>query len=124
VSEQPKVHLDRDGRARCGRRPGVQVTADQADVTCGFCLNLVNGTHAIGNRQPDEPCGTASAYRRHYRNGEKPCRPCKQAESRRGQDSPAKKAYNARRRERYSAARAAGLTAREANRRKSLRRAA
>lgn len=26
-----------------------------------------------------QPCGTRAAYQRHYRNGEKPCRPCRDA---------------------------------------------
>jgi hypothetical protein len=34
-----------------------------------------------------QPCGTSSAYRRHYRHGEKPCTSCRQAESRRQEDA-------------------------------------
>jgi hypothetical protein len=79
----PKVHLDRgDSRARCGRPPGVQVTADEAEVTCAFCHGIINGTHGIGCRQPDQPCGTLAAYRRHHRHGEPPCRSCRQAKAR------------------------------------------
>jgi hypothetical protein len=33
-----------------------------------------------------KPHGTIAAYRRHYRLGEKPCEPCRQAESRRHAD--------------------------------------
>jgi hypothetical protein len=34
-----------------------------------------------------KPCGTASAYRRHLRHGEKACFSCRQAEARRRQDA-------------------------------------
>jgi hypothetical protein len=34
-----------------------------------------------------KPCGTLSAYRRHYRHGEKPCLACRQARSRQWQDT-------------------------------------
>ena len=86
MTAAPKVHLDRDGRARCGRNAGIPVTVDETAVTCQFCLNIINGTHGTGNRQPDEPCGTPAAYRRHHRHGEKPCRSCRQAEARRRED--------------------------------------
>jgi hypothetical protein len=71
----------------------------------------------LGIRYQDwqlSPHGTLAAARRHYRDGEKPCRACKQAEQRdwaeRGET------YNARARERYAQARAAGMSAREARR--------
>lgn len=35
---------------------------------------------------PTSPCGTDAAYRRHLRNGEKPCPGCQQAEARRRAD--------------------------------------
>jgi hypothetical protein len=76
------VHLDRDGRARCGSHGARQLTADETQVTCTRCLAIMNGTYGVGNRQPDQPCGTLAAYRRHYRNGSKPCRSCLQARAR------------------------------------------
>jgi hypothetical protein len=75
------VHLDRDGRARCGNCRATRL-GEARVVDCLMCLSIMNGTHALGNRQPDEPCGTVAAYRRHYRHGEKPCRSCRQAEAR------------------------------------------
>ena len=89
VTAPAKVHYDRDGRARCGRPQGVPVTASNAEVTCLFCLNLLNGTHGVGNRQPDNDwCGTPARYRWHLRHQGKPvrCEPCLQAERRRLQD--------------------------------------
>lgn len=85
-----RVHLDRDGRARCGNRAASQFTADREQVTCGTCLNIIDGTHGIGNRQPDEPCGTAAAYRRHRRRGERACPWCLAAERRRNADRRAR----------------------------------
>ena len=62
-----------------------------------------------------KPHGTPAAYRRHYRHGEKPCEACRQAESIRLAESAARSGYEARRRQWYRAARAAGLNSREAN---------
>ena len=121
----PKVHLDHDGLSRCGKT-GLPLTADKTAVTCLTCLNISDGTHGHGNRQTDSFHGTAARYRWHLRHEGKPvtCRRCLKAESRRAEDSPGRQARNARRRERYAAARAAGLTARQASQRKDLRRAA
>jgi hypothetical protein len=116
------VHFDRDGRARCGTRGWLQLTTAEDDVECRTCLNLIAGVHGVGNRKADpEPCGTPAAYRRHLRNEGKPvrCLSCLQAEARRNRDD-----INERRRGQYAAARAAGLSAREANLRRDLRRAA
>ena len=72
------------------------------------------------------PCGTPAAYRRHRRNGEKPCAACKRAEaqynSRRWADKA--EAVNAGRRERYAEWRAAGLSRNEAQAMKDRRPAA
>jgi hypothetical protein len=116
-----KAHFDRDDRARCGT-PGARLAAPGEDVTCLTCLNLMAGVHGTGNRKADpKGCGTPAAYRRHLRHNGKPvrCERCLKAESTRGRDT-----LNERRRERYAVARAAGLSAREADRRKDLRRAA
>jgi hypothetical protein len=120
----PRVHYDRDGRARCGRPHGVRLTPDETAVTCDFCLNLLAGVHAIGNRQPDSEHGTRARYRWHLRHEGPPvrCESCLQAERRRS--DRARDRDNARRRERYAEARAAGLTSRQASQRKDLRRAA
>lgn len=122
MTAPPKVHLDcDDGRARCGRPNPVLGT----DVTCRTCLNIAAGVHGHGNRQPDNDwCGTPARYRWHLRHEGKPvrCQPCLRAE--RIRDDRARDEYNARRRERYAEARAAGMTARQANARKNLRRAA
>ena len=118
-----KVHLERNGRARCGQ--GSWLSADVEAVTCATCRNITSGTHGHGNRQPDNDwCGTAARYRWHLRHEGKPvrCQPCLQAE--RIRDDRARDAYNARRRQRYAEARAAGMTSRQANARKNLRRAA
>jgi hypothetical protein len=77
------VHFDRDGRARCGTPWQVGLTADREAVTCGMCLNLLTGTHGIGNRRADlKPCGTIAAYRRHHRRGELLDESCRQARAR------------------------------------------
>jgi hypothetical protein len=64
-----------------------------------------------------KPHGTPAAYRRHYRNGTKPCEACRKAQSRQNADRLTQGGrtgeYEARR-ERYRAARAAGLGSREA----------
>jgi hypothetical protein len=118
----PRVHLDRDGRARCGQ--GAQLTASQEDVTCMKCADLIDGIHTLQVTRPSgyqwldvKACGTPAAYRRHLRLQGKPvrCETCLQGERRRAQDGPNREAFNARRRERYAAARAAGMSAREAN---------
>lgn len=67
------------------------------------------------------PHGTAAAYRRHLRHDEKPCDACTEAEARRQFARPGKDAWNARRRERYAAARAAGLSYDEAHAARSRR---
>lgn len=36
-------------------------------------------------------CGTSGNYRAHLRRGEKPCRSCRQAESRRQKDKPSQR---------------------------------
>jgi hypothetical protein len=119
------VHFDRDGNGlspRCGNRDWSQMTSDEAGVDCLTCLNLMAGVHGTGNRKADpEPCGTPAAYRRHLRHDGKPvrCERCLKAESSRGRDD-----VNERRREQYAVNRAAGMSAREANRRRDLRRAA
>jgi hypothetical protein len=115
------LHFDRDGTARCGT-PGARLTGDKADVTCQRCVAFLNGTYNIGIRWYDvKDCGTPAAYRRHLRRDGKPvrCERCLKAESSEGRD-----ALNERRREQYAVARAAGLSAREANLRRDLRRAA
>ena len=33
----------------------------------------------VTGRPPTAPCGTVAAYKRHRRNGEEPCQPCKDA---------------------------------------------
>lgn len=38
------------------------------------------GWRGRGHKTELKPCGTAAAYRRHLRAGQKPCRPCKSAE--------------------------------------------
>jgi hypothetical protein len=125
------VHFDRDGRARCGNRAARQFTDDREQVTCRYCANLLDGTHHVGVHHWDvEPCGTTAAYRRHLRREGAPvrCEPCLAAERRDSadnwQDDDWREAYNARRREQYAAARAAGMTAEQATRRKDQRRAA
>jgi hypothetical protein len=108
VTAPAKVHYDRDGRARCGRRNPV-LTRTKRKVTCRTCRNILAGTHGIGNRQPDNDwCGTTARYRWHLRHEGKPvrCESCLQAERRQTQDNPAREAYNARRRQRRAAARA------------------
>jgi hypothetical protein len=125
------VHFDRDGRARCGR-PNVTLSADREQVTCATCRNIIDGTHGIGNRKSEALHGTLAAARRHYRRGERNlryrCPSCWQAEQRasedKWQDDDWREAYNARRREQYAAALAAGASPREAQRRKDQRRAA
>lgn len=124
------VHFDRDGRARCGQRNAL-LTAELDEVTCRACLNLLNGTHHVEVHWADpKPCGTEAAYRRHLRREGAPvrCEPCLQAERRRNednwQDDDWREAYNARRREQYAAARAAGMTAAQATRAKDQRRTA
>jgi hypothetical protein len=119
----PAVHFNRNGRPRCGARPRVPLLADgESGVTCGHCTAHLNGTYGVGNRWCDpKACGTPAAYRRHLRHDGKPvrCEACLKAESERGRDT-----LNERRRERYAAHRAAGLSAREASLRRDLRRAA
>ena len=120
----PRVHHDAGGKPRCNT-PGAQLLGTGSDVSCARCLNILAGVNHGGIQQFDlKPCGTAAAYRRHLRNQGKPvrCERCLQAE--RIRDDRARDAYNTRRRERYAADRAAGMTARQASRRKDLRRAA
>jgi hypothetical protein len=62
-----------------------------------------------------KPHGTSAAYRRHYRQGTRPCEACRQAESVRIAESAASGGYEARRRQWYRAARDAGLDYRQAN---------
>ena len=57
------------------------------------------------------PHGTRAAYRRHLRHGERACERCLDAER---MGWAARPAYEERRRERYYAARAAGLSRDEA----------
>jgi len=48
----------------------------------------------LGIRHPDwqlRPHGTAAAYRRHHRRGEKPCESCRQFKARDMQDWKARK---------------------------------
>ena len=89
------VHFDRDGRARCGNPQAREVTADRQQVTCGICLNLLNGTHGTQVNRPNgyqwldvKPCCTPAAYRRHLRREGKPvrCESCLQAERRKHDD--------------------------------------
>jgi hypothetical protein len=91
------VHFERDdGRARCGNRQARDITADRQRVTCGICLNLLNGTHGTQVNRPSnlradldlKPCGTPAAYRRHLRRQGKPvrCESCLQALRRKYQD--------------------------------------
>ena len=50
-------------------------------------IRLINGSailvalalSACGGGGELAPCGTATACKRHYRNGEKPCEPCRLA---------------------------------------------
>lgn len=78
------VHFDRDGSGlspRCGHPGHLELTSEEAGVTCVMCLNLMAGTHGVGNRRADlKPCGTTAAYRRHLRHDGKPvrCRTCLQ----------------------------------------------
>jgi hypothetical protein len=77
------VHLEQDGRPRCGTPWPVAVTADENEATCTFCLNLARGTHHVGTSRLDlKPCGTLAAYRRHHRRGERVCESCRQAHNR------------------------------------------
>jgi hypothetical protein len=94
-----KVHLDQDGRARCGHPQAREVTADRGQVTCGTCAALLDGTQVLQVNRPSgyqwadvKPCGTAAAYRRHLRRNGKPvrCETCLQAERRKYQDSQAR----------------------------------
>ena len=81
------VHLDHDGRPRCGQPHAWYVAADNAAVTCLACLAIAAGTYRLGYRYADtKPHGTLAAYRRHYRHGEKPCESCRQAHSREAED--------------------------------------
>lgn len=75
-----KVHLDRDGRSRCGVG-NARVTADLDGVTCQNCRSLNAGILNVGRRTAKEPCGTAAAYRRHYRKGEPIDQACRAAET-------------------------------------------
>lgn len=55
------------------------------------------------------PCGTNAAFQRHYRNGEEPCQPCKDARRERGREAnrnltPAQKARKAQQEADYRAA--------------------
>ena len=65
-----------------------------------------------------KPHGTPAAYRRHIRNGQKPvrkfCPRCADAEALRHTEWREQNLDNAARRERYAAARAAGLDWRDA----------
>lgn len=127
---EPRVHLERDGRARCGKQ-NVLLTAGQGEATCKACLNLLAGTHHVEVHWADpKPCGTEAAYRRHLRREGAPvrCEPCLKALRRKNDDQWSdddwREAYNARRREQYAAARAAGMTVEQATRAKDQRRAA
>lgn len=91
-----RVHLDRgNGRSCCGRQQDVPVTRDEDEVTCGVCLNLLNGTHGAQVKHPSgyqwadvKPCGTHAAYQRHRRRDGAPvrCETCLQGERRRTGD--------------------------------------
>lgn len=61
------------------------------------------------------PHGTPAAYRRHYRRGERPCEACRRAEALRHADRGDRTGEYAAKRERYAAAREAGLGAAEAS---------
>lgn len=84
------IHYDRDGRARCGHPRAADVTTDTAAVTCQTCAALLAGTWSLARARWEwadrKPHGTTAAYRRHFRLGEKPCEPCRQAEARRHAD--------------------------------------
>lgn len=80
------IHLDRDGRTRCGHiGRNSQVAADLEDVTCQNCRDISAGIgRTLGTPWSDvRPHGTLAAYRRHYRHGEKPCESCRQANAHR-----------------------------------------
>lgn len=84
MSTPPKVHLDRDGRARCNN-PGARLLGTGQEVTCARCLNIMNGINHGGIQPLDQkPHGTRAAYRRHLRREGAPvrCESCLQAERR------------------------------------------
>ena len=64
-----------------------------------------------GGRPATRPHGPTAAYRRHLRQGERPCLSCRQAEARYRADGGRN---NERRRQRYAQAREEGLSPREA----------
>jgi hypothetical protein len=68
------------------------------------------------------PHGTAAAYKRHYRRGETPCETCRRAETLRVAEWRERTGYDADRRDRYRAARAAGLDNYDAQALRSTRR--
>lgn len=89
MSAAPKVHLDRDGRARCGGggAENLPVTADETAVTCGRCKHILAGINYGGIQWYHlKAHGTNAAVRRHYRRREKRCPACKQYEQRKNAD--------------------------------------
>ena len=109
MSAVKATHYDTGGTPRCGNLTPFSLSTDQEAVTCGLCIALLTGTRGGWRWADVAPHGTLTAARRHYRHGEKPCDSCKQAMARRDRDR-----YNSARREAYAAARAAGLSARDA----------
>jgi hypothetical protein len=72
-----------------------QVHAQRADLSAGGrfapepCLCTMLGLPCEcrkRGRPQTQPHGTVAAARRHYRHGERPCEPCRQAERRHWQD--------------------------------------
>ena len=92
------VHFDRDGSGlspRCGHPGWSRITAAEGDVTCRTCLNLLAGTHAVGNRWFDaRSCGSEAAARRHQRHGEKVDEACRLAANRKATDRRARRRRN------------------------------
>jgi hypothetical protein len=91
-----KVHLDRDGSARCNSRPvpaDLRLTADESEVTCLRCLSPMRGGRSnFGKYWADvKPCGTPAAYRRELRHGGPACEGCRQAAARDSADRRARK---------------------------------
>jgi hypothetical protein len=71
-AEQIAYELTDKGRAAIGAEPGRRWSWSE--------LNRPKPKTDRRHRpQPSQPCGTRAAYTRHRRNGETPCRPCRDA---------------------------------------------
>jgi predicted nucleic acid-binding Zn ribbon protein len=75
----------------CGRPLEVSA-ASRPEPTCWDCRGIIRTyERKRGTPRPKKPCGTFAAYRRHIRNGETPCRPCKDAKAEESRRYPRKR---------------------------------